>query len=199
MTNVFQSVRERVDAQTAARFYGVSVNDRGWAVCPFHSDHRPSMSFKDGRFRCWACQVGGDAVDFVGRLFGLRPLDAVRRLDADFHLGLVDKPMTREERQQAAEEARRAGAIRHSHQAFEAWRESTVRELNECVRLGNLVERYMGKPDNLSPLAALALRERERMEYLSDALMWGSPEEQAQVWADRKGVRSWIERILNNC
>lgn len=138
-------------------------------------------------------------MDFVGRLFNLRPLDAVRRLDADFHLGLVDKPLTKEERQQAAEEARRAKAIRYSHQAFEDWRNTTIGELNECVRLGNLVEQYMDKPDNLSPLAALALRERERMEYLSDTLMWGSPEEQAQVWADRKEVKRWTETILKSC
>ncbi len=115
--NTFQAVRERVDAQAAAHFYGIAVNDRGWAICPFHADHRPSMSFKAGRFRCWACQASGDAVDFVGRLFNLRPLDAVRRLDADFHLGLVDKPMTREERQQAAEEAPKRAELSNTYRS----------------------------------------------------------------------------------
>lgn len=38
---------------------------RGKCLCPFHGDHNPSLSFKNNRFRCWACNASGDAIDLV--------------------------------------------------------------------------------------------------------------------------------------
>lgn len=29
------------------------------------------MSFRNGRFRCWVCDVGGDSIDLTARLLGL--------------------------------------------------------------------------------------------------------------------------------
>lgn len=48
-TNIFREVRERVSAQDAARHYGLTFDRRGWALCPFHHDKHPSMSFRSGR------------------------------------------------------------------------------------------------------------------------------------------------------
>lgn len=45
------------------------VREDKWekAQCPFHSDKRPSASLNWGksRFRCHACDIGGDAIDIV--------------------------------------------------------------------------------------------------------------------------------------
>ncbi len=40
--------------------------------CPFHADHRPSLTvWPDGRWKCWGCGRKGDLFDFVGlALFG---------------------------------------------------------------------------------------------------------------------------------
>lgn len=78
MTDLFREVRERVSAQEAARRYGLTFDCHNRALCPFHPDHHPSMSFNEGRFRCWSCGASGDAIDFTGRLFSLEPLAAVR-------------------------------------------------------------------------------------------------------------------------
>ena len=88
MIDVFRECRERVSAQDVARHYGLTFDRKGWALCPFHSDKHPSMSFRAGRFRCWACNASGDAIDFTGRLLGLDALGAVRQLNVDFCLGL---------------------------------------------------------------------------------------------------------------
>ncbi len=102
MTDVFRETRERVTGLDAARFYGITVNRKGWALCPFHPDKNLSMSFKDGRFRCWACGESGDSIDFVGRLLGLDNIDAVRRLNEDFRLSLpIDRKPTEAEKQAA--------------------------------------------------------------------------------------------------
>jgi hypothetical protein len=70
-SDLFMQVRERVSAEEAARFYGLTFNNRGWAKCCFHNDNHPSMSFKNGRFHCWVCDLSGDSQ--AQRRFSLRP------------------------------------------------------------------------------------------------------------------------------
>lgn len=41
--DIFASVKARVGVQEAAERYGVQVNGRGMARCPFHDDRRPSL------------------------------------------------------------------------------------------------------------------------------------------------------------
>lgn len=102
MDNVFQEAKERVSAKDAALHYGVRLDRRGWAVCPFHRDKHPSMSFKNGRYHCWVCDLQGDSVDFTGRLLGLEPMAAVERLNIDFGLNLpLHRKATKEEKQAA--------------------------------------------------------------------------------------------------
>lgn len=90
--DVFGEIVRRVPAVEAARLYGVSVDRRGRALCPFHTEDTPSCRFYPGDrgFYCFGCGAGGDVLTFTERLLGLSPIEAARRLDADFHLGLFD-------------------------------------------------------------------------------------------------------------
>ena len=45
--NVFEAVKENVTTRQAAELYGIRVNQRGMAVCPFHKDKNPSMKWTD--------------------------------------------------------------------------------------------------------------------------------------------------------
>ena len=83
--NVFEAVKGNVTARQAAELYGIQVNRHGMAVCPFHNDRNPSMKL-DMRFHCFACQVDGDAVDFVSRFFGLPSKEAAMKLADDFSI-----------------------------------------------------------------------------------------------------------------
>ena len=88
--DVFGEIVRRVPAVEAARLYGVSVDRRGLALCPFHAEDTPSCRFYPGDrgFYCFGCGTGGDVLTFAEKLLGLSPIEAARRLDADFHLGL---------------------------------------------------------------------------------------------------------------
>ncbi len=95
MGALFDAVRSAVSAEDAARTYGIIPS--GWkrkALCPWHDDKNPSLSFnrKNGRCFCFACNHGGSAVDLTAQIFGLSPLDAARKLCADFHLNVDMKP-----------------------------------------------------------------------------------------------------------
>ena len=95
--SVYETIRAALDIEDVAERYGVEVR-RGKARCPFHSDGTPSMSFKDGRFKCFGCGEGGDAVDFVAKIYGESMHEAAARLNRDYGLGLdLDaKPSQRE-------------------------------------------------------------------------------------------------------
>lgn len=200
MIDVFRETRSRVSALDVARFYGMTFDRRGEkALCIFHPDHHPSMTFRKGNFRCWSCGAHGSSIDLTTELFHLTPLDAVKRLNADFGLGLdlERKELTAEERQQLQHQHE----IRDTYQLFEEWRDNMIRKLNACFREAHLAMKSLETPtdlDRLTNAQALAIREQAHIEYLSDLLSSGSMAEKVAVFYQRKGVDALCHRILKN-
>lgn len=196
MTDVFREVRERVTAEDAGRHYGLQFDRRGWALCPFHHDRHPSMSFKNGRFRCWVCDVGGDSIDFTARLLGIDAMGAVRRLNADFGLAL---PLDRQPTQAEQEEARRRQEIAELHKQFETWRSGFINRLNAAYREGHLALKDCQDLDKLTEREAAAIKWQVSFEYWADTLTYGTPAEQAQIYREREVIGRWIEAVLKKC
>lgn len=194
MTDVFQEVRARVSAENAARYYGITFDRRGWALCPFHQDKHPSVSFKNGRFRCFACEVSGDSIDLVGKLFDLDTMGAVRRLNQDFALTLpIDRPPTLGEQKAAI----RRKEVADAHAAFEDWRENFIASLNAAFRVAHLLE--VTDLDKLTVREAVALKWQPAFEHWGNALTFGPPEEQAEIYRERGRIAIWIGQVLNDC
>ncbi len=196
MTDVFREVRERVSAQDAARHYGLTFDRRGWALCPFHNDKHPSMSFHKGRFRCWVCDVGGDSIDFTARLLGLDAMGAVERLNADFGLAL---PLHRKPTQAEAKAARRCLEVAEAHRAFEEWRSDFINRLNAAYREGHLLLKDGPDMEHLAEGQAAAIQMHETFECWSDALSYGTPQDQAQIYRERGAIARWIDKVLKPC
>ena len=187
--DVFREVRERVSARDAAERYGMRLDRSGRALCRFHDDHRPSMGFKGGRFRCWSCGAHGDAVDITAKLLGLDPSGAVARLNEDFGLGLaIDRPPTAAERAAAAKRTE----INEAYRAFELWREDTLLRLTRLCRNAHLALLHCTDLDALTDYEAECVRLRAYAEYIID-LLNGTAEEQAEVYRGR-GRFTWIGR-----
>ena len=195
MTDVFREVRERVSAQDAARHYGLTFDRRGWALCPFHNEKHPSMSFRNGRFRCWVCDVGGDSIDFTARLLGLDAMGAVERLNADFCLAL---PLHRKPTRAEAKAARRRMEVAEAHRAFEEWRNDFINRLNAAYREGHLLLKDGPDMEHLTEGQTVAIQRHETFEYWSDSLSHGTPEEQAQIYKERGAIAKWIEKALSD-
>ena len=71
-----------------AQRLGLTVK-RHKALCPFHNDHTPSLTFKGHKFRCWSCGENGDSISLVQKVLGKNFLDACRWL-ADEHNVILD-------------------------------------------------------------------------------------------------------------
>jgi len=45
--------------------------ERHKCLCPFHEDKRPSLTFKNNKYKCWACGESGGTIDLVMKLLPL--------------------------------------------------------------------------------------------------------------------------------
>lgn len=91
MDNVFSEIKYRLSMPEVARFYGLEMNRAGMACCPFHDDKSPSLKVYDDHFYCFGCGATGDQTGFVAKLFGLRQIDAAKKISEDFGLRLFDR------------------------------------------------------------------------------------------------------------
>lgn len=183
MTDYFREVRARVPAIDAARHYLLTFDSAGRrARCIFHDDHSPSMSFRNGRFRCWSCGASGTSIDIVMQLFGVSAVEAARIINRDFGLKL--------EHDATADELRAERELDEKHRAFEAWRETFINRLNQVYRRGHLAL--------LNGADSPAIRYMERASYYADALSHGTPSDQAQIFRDRRQIENWIDKLLKN-
>lgn len=142
MGQEFDEIKRAISAEQAARYYGLEINSRiHRAKCPFHNGEHENLSFYGGGYRCWVCDASGTSIDFTMNYLGLpSAMDAARRLDRDFNLGLFDKKPTigRSWGKSRAEETERLGDafIRWCERKYPEWRDMA------CSHSRALLSRY---------------------------------------------------------
>jgi DNA primase len=72
-----------------AQRLGLTVK-RHKALCLFHNDHTPSMTFKKNKFKCWSCGESGDAISLVEKVLNKDFLDACRWLADENNIILTE-------------------------------------------------------------------------------------------------------------
>ena len=84
----FPFIRRSVQIEEVAKWLGIEVYG-GKARCPFHNDQTPSLSFKDGRFKCFGCDESGDAIDLVAKIRHISTVEAAHLISEAFHLSVT--------------------------------------------------------------------------------------------------------------
>ena len=102
--SIFEDVKRQLNIRQVVEFYGFKVNRANQFICPFHNDHKPSASIKNDYFNCFVCGAGGDLITFTAKLHGLSNIDACKKLDQDFYLGLSQQPVSHIDRLKADRE-----------------------------------------------------------------------------------------------
>ena len=182
--NIFQKMKERVTARQVAERYGLKVNRNGMACCPFHNDKHPSMKI-DRNYYCFACGAKGDAVNYVVALFGLSQLEAAKKINEDFSLGIPlgkqevgrkRKPEVRKKEKIPTIEER----IQFVQKKIDGWAKDAANVLLRYLRWMEFWKEFY-KPESVEaewhPLIVEAVQNESKISYLVDMLMFGTDEE----------------------
>lgn len=152
MIDFAAQIKESVSAKDAAERYGLKIDRKGYACCPFHSEKTPSFKAYDGTggWHCFGCGQSGDVIDFVQQYFGLSFQDAIARLNSDFCLGLPIGEKIDARQQLEAEKkafARRREADRRK-QALEAAKSAYYAAFDRYVNICSVIERKRPKNED---------------------------------------------------
>jgi DNA primase len=149
---IFQKIKASLTIEAVVKFYGVKFT-RGKAICPLHGEKTPSFVVynKNQTWQCMGCKQGGDIINFVSKLFGLKNIDAVKKLDYDFKLGLIGEKPSKEEllrfkQQQEAREHEREQQKLKEEKYFRLWE---VFAEYDKIRIANMPENKNERPNDL--------------------------------------------------
>lgn len=209
--NIFQAVKEAVSCRDAASFYGIKVGGSGLCRCPFHNDNTPSMKV-DIRYYCFGCGEKGDVIDFVGKLYGLRPYDAAKKLADDFRIigydNYSNSTDTNNNRGLSAGSLKIRKAdpriIQHNNEyqlkrALDLYIRDALFSLHQYrEKLRIFKEDYAPKSidelDTCNPLFEEALMNLDKIDWMIDELTFGHRDEQITFINNYKGE---IENVKN--
>lgn len=83
----YEELKDRIKESPVSLVIGnyIPLTKRGTnleAICPFHSDTKPSLKVNDakGMYKCFACGAGGDAIKFVREYKNLEFVDALKEV-----------------------------------------------------------------------------------------------------------------------
>lgn len=184
MERVFDEIKDRLSMPEVVRFYGFEMNHAGMMCCPFHDDHNPSMKIYEKNYHCFGCQESGDATSFVAKIYGLRPIEAAKKISYDFGLGLFDNNRVVNVKPELSD-----------FQKYSRWLESATIIVNAYLdKLIDWRQRYRPKNANDKPNALFveSLQQMSYIEYLRDTLKFGSKEDKHDMYENEKAV---IEKI----
>ncbi len=124
--------------------------------CPFHDDHHPSMTTKDGGIVCWACQWRGDVFCFLEDYLKVDRRESLRIAACLAGITLPDLPKRKRKafrlpsvRASVLQVRRETSGILHELEraAGEAWRRAWDRrdqeEVWELVERGATLDRQI--------------------------------------------------------
>lgn len=107
--------------------YGFKPNRSGFINCPFHNEKTPSLKIYKGNrgFSCYGCGESGDIIQFVMKYFEINFMQALVKIDTDFHLGLTGKRLSDNEKKMIVKEQVKKSQIA----LFEQKQEQRINEL----------------------------------------------------------------------
>ena len=190
---LFEQVKGCVTARQAAEHYGIKVKGNGMACCPFHKDRHPSMK-ADKIYHCFACGVGGDAIDFTARLFGISQYEAAKKLVEDFGLNIKVENRSKYERtpRNRAILKQKQSKVVMIREKLEQWLKLATDVLIRYLKWIQFWKEFYRPEEEWHELFTEALANERKINDYLDVLMFGAGEEIVEFF---KMKRKEVERI----
>jgi hypothetical protein len=182
----------------------VEVRQANKALCPLHNEKTPSFTVyqNSNSWHCFGCGAGGSVIDFVMAYFGLNALDAAKKLDSDYNLGIFNTKISREELARISEQQAQNQVCNGLVSAFEAYMHKAYIFLCEYLHLlEDWKLRYAPKsPEEteriMNPDFVFACHQIGYISYLIDWLYQADFEEQIQFYkSHRKEMLEIAEKL----
>ena len=100
-----QKLRDALPIEGVAERLGLRVV-RHRCLCPFHDDHTPSMTFRNGKFKCWSCGASGDVFTLAEKVLGKNFADSCKWLADESNIILTEYKPNEELRPRAFDASR---------------------------------------------------------------------------------------------
>ena len=211
IANAFDTIKETLRIADITAFYGIEVKRNNQAICPFHSEKTPSFTIfpKTNSFKCFGCGVGGSVIDFVMLTHCISALEAAKKLDMDYNLGLFNyKPsggrMPQEEIKRLSEQQAQREANKGLDKAFEGYINKAYNLLCDYLHLLHdwkvtHAPKSIDEMDTVSPLFVEACHKLDYIEYLTDFLLNADTDEQIDFYrTHRKELKNIAARLYEN-
>lgn len=127
----FEIIRERLELREVVEHYGIEIKRNNTCLCPFHDDHHPSAHVYPKAFHCFTCNLHYDVLGFVMALFGLSALDAAKKLNDDFHLGIEFGKQKNQPKQTYNESAEILEIRRKKRERFIRWEQEAYQTIHD--------------------------------------------------------------------
>lgn len=147
--NCFEEIRNCLDIRMVTERYGIEIKRNNTCLCPFHDDHHPSAHIYPNAFHCFTCNVHYDILGFVMELFGLSAIDAVKKLNDDFNLGIrfgYEKEYHNPKYSEAAEIQK---IKKKKRERFEKWEHEAYQTIHDYLWfMRDWFEKYKPSPND---------------------------------------------------
>lgn len=145
----FEIIRERLEMRDVVEYYGIEIKRNNTCLCPFHDDHHPSAHVYPKAFHCFTCNLHYDVLGFVMALFSLSALDAAKKLNDDFNLGIHFGYEKTYQKPKYSEDAQVREIQRKKRERFEKWEQEAWQTIHDYLWfMRNWFEKYKPSPDD---------------------------------------------------
>lgn len=137
----------------------------GRVACPLHGGKDKNFAYAEDVYHCWVCGAKGNIITFVSEMFGLNSVDALKKIDTDFNLGIVGEHYKPSEKRKEMTKADMIRAEEYKKSKLDEKYKMACDELNEVNKsiLRAAIE------NDFDAVAKLCDRKHE-LDYLIDEL-----------------------------
>lgn len=125
-----EMILSKLTMRQILEFYAPRKIHRNRCACPLHNGKDDNFVIYHDSFYCWVCGCGGDFIKFVSLLLNIPYPEAMKRIDADFALGVYKKPTLSQHR----ENMRQLEKYRKKAAEEEKAREERFSEYRRCLK-----------------------------------------------------------------